>query len=635
MDLAKRLLERLDARVPDRLSPISGTWSRLIRIVWLLAFLLAIVNPVLGLWSRYAAPTANSALVLGSSVGVGLEPDDATRIRFTIGPYARDAGIQAGDAIVAIDGVPLPRSMSVMEQELESNASDPAYLRMVDLLFSSKPEQTTLTIASPNGSKREIAIQTGEHHIDAAARQMGLSPKLLSFIDVLHVLAYPVLLWVAFVLYGRNAARPLPVLLSFSILVSVAVDQPAGTFIADLGLPRPLHVAIYDVANILLLAAILLFPDARLKPRSILLALGLLPVLFFLQGVIYQAVFVLALVVGTTVFIKRLRTETGIQRQQLKLLFFGFALYPAFRSISIASDFAKWKSSSLSGQLLFELAAASTLALAVASLFVVLFSALRSHRLYDADALFTRSAMVAAITLTITGFFAITSAFLETTAESLFGQGAGPWPSLIAATAAVLLIKPAQRRIHDWSERRFQRGLFELRTELPKRMEDLRETASPAALFQEALSHIVTALRTTRAAAVVDGKVSATIGISASEVRNWLAAEQPSPANGVQCDRSDALLPVRLALNLGTGSSSPGHILLGPRPDGSIYSRDERDVLLEIAEPIARAIDVARQRHQAAEEDRRWKLRQEKRVRQLEKQLMAYFSGRDTKATQS
>ena len=617
----RRLLERLDARIPDRLPRLRGTTFHLCRILWILAFVAAIVGPLMGLYYRYQAPTESSNLILGSRAGIAVAPQDATLVRYTVGPYTARAGVRAGDRIVAVAGVATPEPMPITGE-----SEDAASIAISNLLFESGTERIPLTFASPDGSRRQLVVTTGEHHIDAAAGDIGISPKALNLSDLVPALIYPVLIWVAFLLYTRNADRPLPVLLSFGILLSMAAEQPSSTFLSEVGVPRTLNIVIFDLANILLLAAILLFPDARLKPRRILLPLSLLFVLIFLQGIAYQAVFVLALAFALTIFVKRLRTETGVQKQQLKLLFLGLALYPFFRSISVLIDLFKWNSASLAAQMWLELGAGVTLGLAVASLPIVLFTALRSYRLYDADGLFTRSAMVAAITLTITAFFAITSAFLEQAAETLFGQHAGPWPSLIAAAAAVLLIKPAQRRIHDWSERRFQRELFELRTELPKRMDDLRETASSSALLQEALARISTAFRATRSAAVIKGKVEARIAVDEMEVRKWLDVEQVDPLCAIQCDRSDATFPVRLPLPLADGASSAAYLLIGPRPDGSMYSRDERAVLIEIAEPIARAVDVARQRQAAVANDRRWKLRQEKRVREIEQQLAALLA---------
>jgi len=44
------------------------------------------------------------------------------------------------------------------------------------------------------------------------------------------------------------------------------------------------------------------------------------------------------------------------------------------------------------------------------------------------------------------------------------------------------------------------------------------------------------------------------------------------------------------------GIGQVGWLLLGPRPDGSFYCKDERETLAVIAEPIARALATAMER---------------------------------------
>ena len=56
-----------------------------------------------------------------------------------------------------------------------------------------------------NGKVRDVTVATGEHHIDAGAKALGVSAKLLSFIDLLHVISYPFLLWAAWILHRRNS----------------------------------------------------------------------------------------------------------------------------------------------------------------------------------------------------------------------------------------------------------------------------------------------------------------------------------------------------------------------------------------------------------------------------------------------
>ena len=80
-------------------------------------------------------------------------------------------------------------------------------------------------------------------------------------------------------------------------------------------------------------------------------------------------------------------------------------------------------------------------------------------------------------------------------------------------------------------------------------------------------------------------------------MRDWLAAWQPPLDPGpLDCDDDDPVLPMRVALH-GDGVGHIGWLLLGPRPDGSLYGRDERHALVAIADPVARALAVATKRH--------------------------------------
>jgi hypothetical protein len=611
----------IDRRIPDRLPRLTGTGFKLFRLLWFAAFLLAIIGPIAGLWMRYTAPTVNSQLIAGSRVGFAVSRD-VTLVRFTLGSEPQTTGIIPGDHIVAINGLPLPKTMPIWDVVYAAHPNDPAYIAMGDLLLGADSSRVVLKVRDPDGHVRDVTVTPGEQHIDAAAREHHISPKLLSFLDQLPVLAFPILLWIAFSLYTRNPDQPVPSLLSFSILVTIAASQPSAVFVQHLGLPRALDAAFYDLGSVSFLAAVLLFPDARLRPRLILIALGVLPVLFFLDEPSYQLMFLSALVIGLVVFVRRLRAEAGAAGQQLKLLFVGLAGWLVFRSLFVLFGYIRESAVSFSRQLLFEGLAEATFALSTVSLFLWLFSALRRHRLYDADALFSRSAMVALLTLTIAAFFAAASAGLQAAADAVLGESAGPWPTIIAAAAAVLLINPVQALIHRGTTRVFQRDLFKFRTELPKRMDDLRETASAATLLEVALANTVRGLRATRAAAIINGRVVASVGRETRDVRQWIhSTELPCPAR-LNSRREDELFPVRLPLRSSTDPLLPiGWIVLGPRPDGSLYSPDERQALLHVEESISRAVEVARQRQQAKSDEARWKERQEKRVKALEERL--------------
>src|SRR3954453_19579892 len=89
---------RLSPRVP----PFNTLTYRLFTGIWMIAFALALVGPLAGLYERYQERGNNSQLLLGSRAGFAVSPRDATIVRFTVGPQAAAAGVIPGDHITAI-----------------------------------------------------------------------------------------------------------------------------------------------------------------------------------------------------------------------------------------------------------------------------------------------------------------------------------------------------------------------------------------------------------------------------------------------------------------------------------------------------------------------------------------------------
>src|SRR4051812_21056599 len=121
--------------LPSCLPPFNKSAQRLFTVVWLIAFALALAGPIAGFYLRYTEPANNSQLLLGSRAGFAVSPRDATVVRFTVGPQAEQAGVVAGDKIIAIYGLPLPPAMPVNEEALAEHANDPAYIVLGNLLF--------------------------------------------------------------------------------------------------------------------------------------------------------------------------------------------------------------------------------------------------------------------------------------------------------------------------------------------------------------------------------------------------------------------------------------------------------------------------------------------------------------------
>jgi len=203
------------------------------------------------------------------------------------------------------------------------------------------------------------------------------------------------------------------------------------------------------------------------------------------------------------------------------------------------------------------------------------------------------------VTIFIGGIFAASNEAVKVFIQGLYGPNSGQTPGIFAAAVATVLVSPAQERIQRWSEQRFQRNLVKLREDLPDCLRELRESAPMDELLDETLRRIEEGVRTTRVAVLLGGKPAATRGIAPDAVAEWLQAFQPAACSDAVCSSTDATFPIRVPLQLKTDDGGPiGWLLAGPRPDGSLLSKDEQRALVEVAGPMTRAIRVVARREQ-------------------------------------
>jgi hypothetical protein len=300
-----------------------------------------------------------------------------------------------------------------------------------------------------------------------------------------------------------------------------------------------------------------------------------------------------------TLFARLRETAPGDSRQQIKWALFGFSGYALFLAAALAMDAAKLQVGSFGGQLLLELLGGLSFGLAFLCLQVGLLIALLRYRLYDAEAVISRSATFALVTIFIGGVFAASNEAVKVFILGLYGPNAGQTPGIFAAAVATVLVNPAQERIQRWSEQRFQRNLVRLRDELPDCLRELRESATMQELLEETLHRIESGVRTTRLAVLIGNAAAATRGIAADAVKDWSNSFDANACSGPVCSASDQTFPIRVPLRSKTGDGDlAGWLLVGPRPDGSLLSKDEQRALADIAEPLTRAVRVvARRQH--------------------------------------
>jgi hypothetical protein len=240
----------------------------------------------------------------------------------------------------------------------------------------------------------------------------------------------------------------------------------------------------------------------------------------------------------------------------------------------------------------------------IAFTFGLMVSVLR-YRLYDADSVIGRSAAYGVLTIGFVALFAGTEKLAEIIGERYFEHSIGIAAGAVGAAVAAACIVPLHNRVHRWAERRFQKPLIRLREGLPESAADLRETASVDQIADAVMKRVEAGVRSTREAVLLfDGTTWALAGVrnvDESAATAWQA--HWSAAGGVSaldCDRHDPLFPlrVRLCIERADEPETIGWLLLGPRPDGSFFGRDDREALAHVAGPVARAIHIAQLREE-------------------------------------
>jgi hypothetical protein len=116
------------------------------------------------------------------------------------------------------------------------------------------------------------------------------------------------------------------------------------------------------------------------------------------------------------------------------------------------------------------------------------------------------------------------------------------------------------------------------------------------------LTRVAEGVLAKRVAFVLGREVKQQIGVTRGEVLRWLAAFQPGEDHErIECLAEDPLFPIRTRVEDGSGALV-GWLLIGPRPDGSIAGKDEREALENIVVPLARSLRIVLNRESEKKE---------------------------------
>lgn len=440
----------------------------------------------------------------------------------------------------------------------------------------------------------------------AAAGYALLDPDSHPLILSLRLAKSVVLVAVAAILFRRRRHDPVAAMLGLSFLlwtISSSVD-----FIGPADATWPI---LLDRLRFLPFAlALLLFPNGEWQPRRTGPIAAAIVVVFFIGAAealtLLPTRFYLPLAIGCvllalTSLLARYRSQPQITQQQLKWVTLGLVIgIGLILSARAGAAIALPGPMPMAGSVLLE----ALFQLGIVAIALGFLTSLLRYRLYDAEAAISRSAAYAALTLALVAIFAASESLIQTLGQRYFGPGVGDLSGGIAAAFAAVLLTPLHSRISDWAEQHFQRDLTGLKTQMPDLLVALSAGSSLPRLGTAVLARIEEAVHAARIALLVDDRLVAVHGMSKAGAQRWIR-QWSEPTVVERFDRNeDVFFPLRMALRCPFGHVR-GWLLLGSRPDGSFYGKDDLDALTEIAPPLQRTLVLVAERENELARQRR------------------------------
>ena len=403
---------------------------------------------------------------------------------------------------------------------------------------------------------------------------------------VLRGLKFVVVVTVCSILLRRRASDPVAALLCLAFLTWAITSS------FDFAAVNPAPALLDRIRFLLFALALLLFPDGSFRPRwtfavavtsTAVCLLGISETIGVFGTRLFLPLAIVCVIAAVASLAARMRlAESEAVQQQLKWVGLGLAagillILCARAGAALASASPALRPMPILWEGLFQLGI-----VIVALGFLV---SLLRYRLFDAETAISRSAALAVLTASLVATFAGTEATIEWIGQQYLGMGIGNISATMAAAVAAVLLNPLHSRISSWAEERFQRDLVELKQNVPELLKHLSVAASPEQLGAAILPRINEAVHATRSALVLRRKVVAAEGISR---RNAATVH----------------FPARLELGC-SACHADGWLLLGPRPDGSLYGADDLDAVRSILPDLRHALEASSATHELRSEVRR------------------------------
>lgn len=500
------------------------------------------------------------------TIGILLEPDGHGRIVLTPipGQAAAQAGLHAGDVLLAIDGAHV--AVGTTPPDLRRQLRDAAGVPV------------RLTVARSDGASLDLIIE----RTHPGSARLGISPTAyaatLIAVGVLFVVAYAV----PAALIALRRPRDLTAALVWLTLMLVAIFNSRASIAIRIS-DGPIGPAVSAAYHLAVLLVMLTFPDGRLVPRwtrwylpvgMAWIAIKLLPLpgAQALQTTPYW-VLIDFLVFGIAVAaqVARFRTATDpAARQQTKWLVYGFV---AAFLVQYAYHIPHEIVTAFRGRSPFEFAGSVVNHVLMLILPIAFGHAVLRHRLYDIDVVINRTLVYVPLTAILAGVYAASVPIFRNLAAELTGEATGA-ASLLSTIIVVALLTPVRNRLQKAVDERFRyasradRALKDFELQVRDRLQAIQ----PGPAIRRFLDHAIRGYDALGGAAEL---------VDADAVRQLCTAGTWS---------GEAMVSVPI----GSGERTYGRIALGARRGGAGYGSADLERLRATAAVVAAALEEDR-----------------------------------------
>jgi hypothetical protein len=458
-------------------------------------------------------------------------------------------------------------------------------VRAVYLLFA----MVTASVVAASMWFNTIEVVGGPPSVDGSFRYLALN------------VPPPLLVAASLMLFLRRGRTRIAMMFAFGFLM-LCYRSPF-TMLALTGIPADYRIALVKAGWAVCFIAAAGMPDARYRTRLAKLIFVIAPLPLLATGAFWPQVSPATLYVidrslyfGTMTYAAMVMlqrygmTPDVTSRQRLQWAMTGACISAACALVFIDALWvtpARLIGVSATHVILHLGNIASTLALPLGAV-----ASLLGLRLFDAESTLHKSVVYSVVTAVVLAFAAGAGKIAGDFGKELAGNAGG---ALVGAIIIAAVVDPVRKRASGWAERTFRSGVLALRDTLPQLLAELRLTARPGEIADIVLARVERDAHATSAAIVIDGAPLRLRGIDEAALDQWLAGWSPPAGDGIDYDRNDALLPMRIPLSIEEGGVS-GWLLLGPKPEKSVYDSAERDALSRIGQPVARALHHAASR---------------------------------------